>query len=228
MITSPKKWFVYILECKDKSLYTGATNDIRRRFQQHLIGKGSKFVRSRKASKIVYGEEFNNNDDAYARERELRSFYSHIIQLETGFVYSRHIDSHDNLCGQIDKIQFEYLGDERERAGSPQIALDDFDLVIFGHELDVKRPVYMQRLGYLSCDFFHPPCGFEISSLWGQNHRGVSGMDTRILDMFANPSVNLGVVTIALVILVVSGLLAGMIPAQTAIKLKPVDALRSE
>ena len=48
------------------------------------------------------------------------------------------------------------------------------------------------------------------------------------IDMFANPSVNLGVVTTALVILVVSGLLAGMIPAQTAIKLKPVDALRAE
>ena len=48
------------------------------------------------------------------------------------------------------------------------------------------------------------------------------------IDMFANPSVNLGVVTTALVILVVSGLLAGMIPAQTAIKLKPVDALRTE
>lgn len=48
------------------------------------------------------------------------------------------------------------------------------------------------------------------------------------IDMFANPSVNLGVVTSALVILVVSGLLAGLIPAQTAIKLKPVDALRTE
>ena len=48
------------------------------------------------------------------------------------------------------------------------------------------------------------------------------------IDMFANPSVNLGVVTTALIILVASGLLAGMIPAQTAIKLKPVDALRTE
>lgn len=48
------------------------------------------------------------------------------------------------------------------------------------------------------------------------------------IDMFANPSVNLGVITTALVILVGSGLLAGMIPAQTAIKLKPVDALRTE
>jgi len=46
--------------------------------------------------------------------------------------------------------------------------------------------------------------------------------------MFANPSVNLGVVMVALSILIISGLLAGMIPAQHAIKVKPVDALRTE
>ena len=46
--------------------------------------------------------------------------------------------------------------------------------------------------------------------------------------MFANPSVNLGVITIALTILIVSGLMAGFIPAQNAIKLKLVDALRNE
>jgi putative ABC transport system permease protein len=46
--------------------------------------------------------------------------------------------------------------------------------------------------------------------------------------MFANPSVNVSVVFVALLILTVSGLLAGMIPAQTAIKVKPVDALRTE
>ena len=48
------------------------------------------------------------------------------------------------------------------------------------------------------------------------------------IDMFANPSVDLSVVSIALLILVISGLLAGLIPAQKAIKLKPVDALRAE
>ncbi len=46
--------------------------------------------------------------------------------------------------------------------------------------------------------------------------------------MFANPSVDLPVVFFALIILVGSGLLAGFIPAQTAIKVKPVDALRTE
>ncbi|MDP5230601.1 MAG: ABC transporter permease [Cellulophaga sp.] len=48
------------------------------------------------------------------------------------------------------------------------------------------------------------------------------------VDMFLNPSVSLSVVLIALVILIVSGLLAGFIPAQSAIKVKPIDALRAE
>ena len=43
-----------------------------------------------------------------------------------------------------------------------------------------------------------------------------------------NPSISLGVVVIALIILVLAGLLAGFIPAQTAIKVKPIDALRTE
>lgn len=55
----------------------------------------------------------------------------------------------------------------------------------------------------------------------------MDGMDTSDM-MFLNPTVNIGVVIIALTILIVSGLLAGLIPAQTAIKVKPVDALRTE
>ena len=48
------------------------------------------------------------------------------------------------------------------------------------------------------------------------------------VDMFMNPSVSLGVVSGALMILMTSGLLAGFIPAQSAIKVRPVDALRNE
>ncbi len=48
------------------------------------------------------------------------------------------------------------------------------------------------------------------------------------VDMFLNPSVSLGVVITALIILMVSGLLAGFIPAQSAIKVRPIEALRTE
>lgn len=55
----------------------------------------------------------------------------------------------------------------------------------------------------------------------------LDGMDTSEM-MFLNPSVDLGVVFTALMILIVSGLLAGLIPAQNAIRIQPVDALRTE
>ena len=48
------------------------------------------------------------------------------------------------------------------------------------------------------------------------------------VEMFANPSVDLSTILIALLILISSGLLAGFIPAQNAIKVKPIDALRNE
>ncbi|MCZ8229063.1 ABC transporter permease [Flavobacterium sp.] len=62
--------------------------------------------------------------------------------------------------------------------------------------------------------------------LWGLNFV----LDSMPSDdmMFANPSVDLAVVFFALLILIGSGLLAGFIPAQTAIRVKPVDALRTE
>jgi len=48
------------------------------------------------------------------------------------------------------------------------------------------------------------------------------------VDMFMSPSVSIGVVTGALTILMVSGLLAGFIPAQSAIRVRPIEALRTE
>ena len=48
------------------------------------------------------------------------------------------------------------------------------------------------------------------------------------VDNFSNPSVSMTVVFTALIILVVSGILAGLIPANSATKMKPVDALRIE
>lgn len=42
-----KKWVVYILECGDGTLYTGVTDNLERRFDQHVRGKGAKYTRGR-------------------------------------------------------------------------------------------------------------------------------------------------------------------------------------
>ena len=60
--------------------------------------------------------------------------------------------------------------------------------------------------------------------IWGVN----TVLETAPVQMFLNPSVDLGVILVALSILVGSGLLAGFIPAQMAINVKPIDALRDE
>ena len=66
---------------------------------------------------------------------------------------------------------------------------------------------------------------FAALAIWGMN----SILDSvGPVENFANPSVNMTVVVIALTILVLAGLLAGLIPANRATKMKPVDALRIE
>jgi putative endonuclease len=45
-------WYIYILECRDSSLYTGITTDVNRRLLEHNSGKGAKYTRSRRPVKI--------------------------------------------------------------------------------------------------------------------------------------------------------------------------------
>jgi putative endonuclease len=67
-------YFVYILKCKDGSLYTGITTDIERRLAQHKSGKGAKYTRGKKAGKIVYFEKKKNRSTASKREAEIKSW----------------------------------------------------------------------------------------------------------------------------------------------------------
>lgn len=68
MIIIEKKHFVYILECKDKSLYTGWTTNLEKRIISHNAGIGAKYTRGRKPVKLVYFENFNSKSDALKRE----------------------------------------------------------------------------------------------------------------------------------------------------------------
>ena len=64
--------YVYIIKCKDNSLYTGWTNNLERRFKAHTEGKGAKYTRGRGPLELVYFEEFDNKVEAMKREYDIK------------------------------------------------------------------------------------------------------------------------------------------------------------
>jgi putative endonuclease len=67
-------YFLYILECSDRSLYTGITNDIERRFREHQEKKGGHYTRSRQVLKIVYTEPHPDRSAALKREAQIKGW----------------------------------------------------------------------------------------------------------------------------------------------------------
>jgi len=65
-------YYVYIIECLDKTLYTGITTDLARRFKEHNTGKGGAYTRSKKVIKILYTEKFPSRSMALKREAEIK------------------------------------------------------------------------------------------------------------------------------------------------------------
>ena len=71
---STKLWFLYILQCKDKSLYTGISTDIKRRIKEHSKGEGSRALRGRLPVKLVYQESCGTRSAALKREAEIKKW----------------------------------------------------------------------------------------------------------------------------------------------------------
>jgi len=67
-------YFVYMLRCSDHSLYTGITNDLTRRIEQHNKGKASKYTRVRTPVHLVYQEECVDKSSALIREHEIKGY----------------------------------------------------------------------------------------------------------------------------------------------------------
>lgn len=67
-----REWLVYLLRCRDGSLYTGITNDLRRRLAHHRSGKGSAYVRSRLPVRLVYREPQADRSAALRREAAIK------------------------------------------------------------------------------------------------------------------------------------------------------------
>ncbi|HOV12990.1 MAG TPA: GIY-YIG nuclease family protein [Spirochaetota bacterium] len=64
--------FTYIVKCRDNSLYTGSTKNLYERVIKHNLKKGAKYTRGRCPVVLVYFEEFENYNDALARESKIK------------------------------------------------------------------------------------------------------------------------------------------------------------
>ncbi|MGL5150687.1 MAG: GIY-YIG nuclease family protein [Clostridium sp.] len=64
--------YIYILRCGDNSLYTGWTNNLEKRFNDHKSGNGAKYTRGRGPLEIVYIEEFEDKSIAMKREYAIK------------------------------------------------------------------------------------------------------------------------------------------------------------
>ena len=65
-------WYVYILRCKDNSLYTGSTTDIPRRLKEHNSGKGGSYTKIHKPVELVYKETHKDRSRAQTREAQIK------------------------------------------------------------------------------------------------------------------------------------------------------------
>jgi putative endonuclease len=65
-------WQVYIILCTDESLYTGITNDVIRRFNQHVDKQGAKYFRGRQPRELVYVETGHDRSSASKRESVIK------------------------------------------------------------------------------------------------------------------------------------------------------------
>jgi len=66
-------YYLYILECRDRTLYTGITTDLKRRLTEHNSSDlGAKYTRGRRPVKLVYSQEFESRSEASKEEARLK------------------------------------------------------------------------------------------------------------------------------------------------------------
>ena len=66
------KHYVYLVRCRDGSLYCGYTTDVEKRVQTHNRGEGAKYTKSRLPVTLVYTEELSTKSEALKREYAIK------------------------------------------------------------------------------------------------------------------------------------------------------------
>ncbi len=65
-------WYVYIIQCVDKTFYTGVSTDISRRIKEHDSKKGGNYTQVRTPVKLVYQEPQLDHSSALKREAQIK------------------------------------------------------------------------------------------------------------------------------------------------------------
>jgi putative endonuclease len=68
------RWYVYILRCRDKSLYTGITTDLAARLIKHNAGQGAAYTRSRKPVELVWFKLCRSESNARKQEYRIKTW----------------------------------------------------------------------------------------------------------------------------------------------------------
>jgi putative endonuclease len=66
------KFYVYIVECRDGTYYTGYTPDLENRLKLHNNGKGAKYTRDRRPVKLVWRKEYKYFKPAFLKEKQIK------------------------------------------------------------------------------------------------------------------------------------------------------------
>lgn len=64
--------YTYIVKCSDETLYTGWTNNLKKRLEAHNSGKGAKYTKNRCPVELVYFEEYDTKQEAMKREYAIK------------------------------------------------------------------------------------------------------------------------------------------------------------
>ena len=68
----PPHWWVYMVRCKDKTLYTGITNNLQKRIAKHNAGKGAKYTKARRPVKLVKSVIVETKSQALKLEHQIK------------------------------------------------------------------------------------------------------------------------------------------------------------
>ena len=68
------KWYLYIVKCKDNSLYTGITSNLEKRIAIHNKGQGARWIKQHGQAEIVYTEKYDSYLEVRRRETQIKKW----------------------------------------------------------------------------------------------------------------------------------------------------------